>query len=256
MQRRRPLGCGRRARGRRRRGDRPSGRPRRCAIRGHPRRAGRVLAEADVRRRRGVPVTTPQADRRPTRCCASPATTPSSPSISSSHTGVVDLGSVRARAATARGRGSARATDERAHWPTVSRHLRRRRGLRLLIGRSTASRARRAVRRPARGPVRRPGGHRLARAQAGAGVRRLWHAEDGQFAKDRQRLNRLRRSRLAGRPRDRGGPAPARAVAGSRSPRHSHRPHLCADQDRSRRGQVLIAQPRGRQGALFATTAS
>ena len=106
-------------------------------------------------------------------------------------TGVVDLAAVRSRAASAYGPGSARArqaaalADGLAGSPQETR-------LRLLLGRSDL---------PA--PVAqyevRDGGRFVARVDFGWPEHRvaveydgLWHAEPGQFARDRERLNRLR----------------------------------------------------------------
>jgi hypothetical protein len=105
-------------------------------------------------------------------------------------TGIVDLASIRTLAATAQGRDSARArkacarADGLAGSPQETR-------LRLLIGRSglPAPVAQFAVRQE---------GRFLARVDFAWPDQKvaleydgLWHAEEGQFAKDRQRLNRL-----------------------------------------------------------------
>jgi G:T-mismatch repair DNA endonuclease (very short patch repair protein) len=106
-------------------------------------------------------------------------------------TGVVDLGEIRDMAAQARGPGSTRAqvaadlADGLAESPPETR-------LRLLIGLS-----------PLRTPVAQfrvvHEGRIVARPDFAWPDRKvaleydgLWHAQDGQFAKDRDRLNRLR----------------------------------------------------------------
>jgi hypothetical protein len=106
-------------------------------------------------------------------------------------TGAVALEPVRALAAVARGRGCARAraacalADGRAGSPRETR-------LRLMIGRSGLPQpvAQFTVRHEGRFVARVDFAwpeHRLALEYDG-----LWHAESGQFAKDRQRLNELR----------------------------------------------------------------
>lgn len=149
-----------------------------------------VLAEADVSRRRGVPVTTPEATA--VRLAAALPLDDAVVAIDQLiHTGVVDLARVRARAATARGRGSARArkacalADGLAASPQETR-------LRLLIRRSPLPLpvAQYDVRHDGRFAARVDFAwpdHKLALEYDG-----LWHAEAGQFAKDRQRLNKLR----------------------------------------------------------------
>lgn len=148
-----------------------------------------VLAETDVWRR-GVPVTTPEATA--VRLAAvlplDDATVAIDRLIA---TGVVDLDRVRTRAAAARGPGSARArkaaalADGLAGSPQETR-------LRLLIGRSTLPPpvAQYDVRYDGRFVARVDfawAEHKVALEYDG-----LWHAEAGQFAKDRQRLNKLR----------------------------------------------------------------
>ena len=107
------------------------------------------------------------------------------------HTGVVDLGSIRSLVAGASGAGSARArvacglADGCAESPQETR-------LRLLIGRSQLPapiaqyRIAKDGRFVARVDFAWPD-HKVALEYDG-----LWHAEDGQFAKDRERLNLLR----------------------------------------------------------------
>ena len=106
-------------------------------------------------------------------------------------TGVVDLGSIRSLVAGASGAGSARArvacglADGCAESPQETR-------LRLLIGRSQLPapiaqyRIAKDGRFVARVDFAWPD-HKVALEYDG-----LWHAEDGQFAKDRERLNLLR----------------------------------------------------------------
>jgi hypothetical protein len=103
---------------------------------------------------------------------------------------IVDLGTVRALAATAREPGAARArtacarADGLAGSPQETR-------LRLLIGRS-------GLPTPVAQFVVRVEGRFIARVDFAWPAQKvaleydgLWHAEEGQFAKDRQRLNRL-----------------------------------------------------------------
>ena len=149
-----------------------------------------VLAETDVWRRRGIPVTTPEATA--VRLCAVLQLDDAVVAIDQLiDTGVVDLARVRARAAVAGGPGSARArtaaalADGLAASPQETR-------LRLLIRRSTlpAPVAQYDVRHDGRFVARVDfawAKHKLALEYDG-----LWHAEAGQFAKDRRRLNELR----------------------------------------------------------------
>lgn len=161
----------------------------------HPRRVpGIRVRRADlpaehVQRRHDVPVTTPAAT-----VLRVAASIPGDEAVLAVDqivaSGVVDLASVRALAAAARGRGSARArrvcqlADGLAESPQESR-------LRLLIGRSSlpAPVAQFSVvhegRFVARVDFAWPGA-RVAVEYDG-----MWHAEAGQFARDRRRLNRL-----------------------------------------------------------------
>lgn len=161
----------------------------------HPRRVPGVtvrralLPPADVQRRRDVPVTTAAATA--VRLAAS---LPRDDAVVAVDrlvaAGVVDLGAVRGHAAAARGPGSARArtvcalADGLAESPQETR-------LRLLIGRSSLPSP------VAQFPVR-VDGRFVARVdfawpelEVAAEYDGLWHAEAGQFARDRQRLNRL-----------------------------------------------------------------
>jgi hypothetical protein len=105
--------------------------------------------------------------------------------------GVAELESIRVLAAADRGRGSARArivcgmADGLAQSPQETR-------LRLLVGRSTLP-------KPVAQFTVRHDGRFVARVDFAWPDRKvaleydgLWHAEPGQFAKDRQRLNKLR----------------------------------------------------------------
>ncbi|MGY1680159.1 endonuclease domain-containing protein [Geodermatophilus sp. SYSU D01176] len=142
-----------------------------------------------VLRRRGVAVTTPEAT-----AVRVAAALPGDDAVVAVDrfiaSGVVDLGSVRALAATARGPGSARArevgrlADGLAESPPETR-------VRLLMARGgLPTPVAQYVVRDARGFVARVDFAwpelRLAVEYDGA-----WHAEPGQFARDRQRLNRL-----------------------------------------------------------------
>ena len=148
-----------------------------------------ALDDRDVGRRRGIPVTTPEATaiRLAAVLFLDDAVVAIDQLIA---TGVVDL-TGRTRAAAARGRGSARArqacalADGLAGSPQETR-------LRLLIGRSglPAPVAQFTVRHDGRFVARVDFAwpeHRLVLEYDG-----LWHAETGQFARDRRRLNRLR----------------------------------------------------------------
>jgi hypothetical protein len=162
----------------------------------HPRRVPglrarrAVVPEVHRSRRRGVAVTTPEATA--VRIAAAlegdDAVVAVDRLIAS---GVVDLDRIRSLAAGAVGPGSVRArrvvalADGRAESPPETR-------LRLLIGRSHLP-------APVAQYTVRSGGRFVARVDFGWPERKvaveydgLWHAEDGQFAKDRRRLNALR----------------------------------------------------------------
>jgi uncharacterized protein DUF559 len=148
-----------------------------------------ALRPADVCGRRGLRVTTPETTAvRLAACLPTGAAVAAVDGLIAA--GVVDLAAVRARAVSAYGPGSARArsvadlADGLAGSPQESR-------LRLLIGRSTLPE-----------PVAQhrifDGGRFVARVDFAWPDRKLaveydglWHAEPGQFARDRQRLNRL-----------------------------------------------------------------
>ena len=147
------------------------------------------LAGPDVLRRCGVPTTTPEATALDLagRLEGDHAVVAVDRVLS---TGLVDLVPLRARAAQATGRGSARAravcalADERSESPQETR-------LRLLVVRSGL---------PAPVPQFsvRVDGRFVARVDLAWPDQRVaveydgrWHAEPGQFARDRQRLNRL-----------------------------------------------------------------
>jgi hypothetical protein len=161
----------------------------------HPRRiAGirvrrAVLSDLDVRGRRGLRVTTPEAT-----AVRLAALLPRDDAVVAVDqliaTGVVDLEPIRRLAALSRGPGSARArevcalADGRAESPQESR-------LRLLMLRGGL---------PAPVPQFsvRVDGRFVARVDFAWPERKvaveydgLWHAENGQFVRDRQRLNRL-----------------------------------------------------------------
>ncbi|HEX2073114.1 MAG TPA: hypothetical protein VHF92_04955 [Geodermatophilus sp.] len=148
-----------------------------------------VLDRAQLGRRRGIPVTTPEAT-----ALRLASVLPRDLAVAAVDqlvaTGVVDLAPIRALASGARGPGSARArevaglADGLAESPQETR-------LRLLIGRSSLPT-----------PVAQyrvlVDGRFVARVDFAWPERRvaleydgLWHAEPGQFARDRQRLNRL-----------------------------------------------------------------
>ena len=149
-----------------------------------------VLPERHVWRRRDLPVTTPEAT-----AARLASVLPTDAAVAAvdqlSAAGFVDLRGVRRFAEAARGPGSARArtvaglADGLAESPQKTR-------LRLLIGRSAlpppAAQFRIVVhgRFVARVDFAWPG-RKVALEYDG-----LWHAEARQFAKDRQRLNRLR----------------------------------------------------------------
>jgi very-short-patch-repair endonuclease len=154
----------------------------------HTRRA--TLRTTDVGRRSGLPVTTPAVTAlRLASVLPQDAAVVAVDQLIA--TGVVELARIRALAAAARGPGSARArvvsdlADGLAESPQETR-------LRLLIGRSTLPapvaqyRVRHAGRFVARVDFAWPD-RKVALEYDG-----LWHAEGGQFARDRERLNRLR----------------------------------------------------------------
>lgn len=161
----------------------------------HPRRVPgvrvrrAVLPSDHVRPLRDVPVTTARATT--LRLAASLALDDAVVAIDRMiASGIVDLASVRALAAAGRGPGSARArtacalADGRAESPQETR-------LRLLIGRSSLP-------SPVAQFTVRHEGRFLARVdfawpelKVALEYDGLWHAEAGQFARDRQRLNRL-----------------------------------------------------------------
>jgi very-short-patch-repair endonuclease len=161
-----------------------------CRIPGLRVRRARLSAEHRLRRS-GIPVTTPEATAVRLAACL-----PGDDGVIAVEqmvaTGIVDLFPIRAVAAIARGAGSARAravcelADGLAGSPQETR-------LRLLIHRShlprpvaqfriVDSRGRVIARPDFAWPDR-----KIALEYDG-----LWHAEPGQFAKDRGRLNRLR----------------------------------------------------------------
>jgi len=148
-----------------------------------------VLPDMDVRRLDGVRVSTPVATalRLASALALDPAVAAVDQLIALR---VVDLGTVRARAAAARGPGSARArtvaelADGLAQSPQETR-------LRLMVGRSSLPPpvAQYVVEYDGRFVARVDFGwpeHKVAVEYDG-----LWHAESGQFARDRQRLNGL-----------------------------------------------------------------
>jgi hypothetical protein len=162
----------------------------------HPRRISglrvrRAVVAPDQRRRRaGIPVTTPEATT--VRLAGS---LPGDEAVIAVDrmvaTGIVDLAPVRALAAAQRGPGSARArsvcdlADGLAGSPQETR-------LRLLIGRSGLPPPVAQYRVTHRGrPVARVD-FAWPELKVAVEYDGLWHAEDGQFAKDRRRLNRLR----------------------------------------------------------------
>jgi hypothetical protein len=148
------------------------------------------LPSFDVCRRRGLPATTPAATalRLGAVLDQDDAVVAIDQLIA---TGVVDLEPIRQRAAASTGPGSARGraavalADGLAESPPETR-------LRLLIGRS-------GLPAPVAQHRIRVGGRFVARVDFAWPDRKialeydgLWHSEDGQFARDRQRLNRLR----------------------------------------------------------------
>ena len=148
------------------------------------------LAKTDVWTRHGIPVSTPAAT-----ALRLASVLPRDRAVAAVdqliHTGVVDLNRILELAAAARGPGSARARDVAALADGLAESPQETR-LRLLIGRSglpmpaaqfivTDANGRFVARVDFAWPE-----YRLALEYDG-----LWHAESGQFAKDRQRLNRL-----------------------------------------------------------------
>jgi hypothetical protein len=161
-----------------------------CRVPGVRVRRARVPAEHRWRRA-GIPVTTAVATAVRLAGCL-----PGDDAVIAVdqmvESGIVDLGPVRALAAAQRGPGSARArsvcalADGLAESPQETR-------LRLLIHRSDLPRP------VAQYRVTDSRGGRIARVDFAWPDRKialeydgLWHAEPGQFAKDRRRLNRLR----------------------------------------------------------------
>ena len=162
----------------------------------HPRRIGGVrarlagLPDGHVGRRRGLPVTTPAAT-----AVRLAAALPHDDAVAAVDrlvaTGVVDLGPMRALAAEGRGPASIRAQSVCALADGLSESPQETR-LRLLIGRTSLPPpvAQFTVRHDGRFVARVDFAwpeHRLVLEYDG-----LWHAETGQFARDRRRLNRLR----------------------------------------------------------------
>jgi hypothetical protein len=149
----------------------------------------RALPEAWLCRRRGVAATTPEA----TALDVASALPLEDAVVAVDRmlaSGIVDLAPLRALSVSGTGAGSAKAravcglADERAESPQETR-------LRLLIGRS-------GLPAPVAQFVVRDGGRRIARVDFAWPERKvaleydgLWHGEPGQFARDRQRLNRL-----------------------------------------------------------------
>jgi len=149
-----------------------------------------LLRATDVGLRSGLPVTTPAATA-VRLASALPCDAAVAAVDQLIRTGVVDLAEIRALAASTRGPGSARArtvsdlADGLAESPPETR-------LRLLLGRSSLPapvaqfRVLHEYRFVARVDFAWPE-RKVALEYDG-----LWHAEDGQFARDRERLNRLR----------------------------------------------------------------
>jgi hypothetical protein len=148
-----------------------------------------VVDPAHVLRRRGVAATSPEAT-----AVRLAAALPRDAAVVAVDqliaTGAVDLAGVRRHAALARGPGSARArmvaalADGLAESPQETR-------LRLLVGRSSLP-------SPVAQYTVRDDGRFVARVDFAWPEQKvaleydgLWHAEAGQFARDRQRLNRL-----------------------------------------------------------------
>ncbi|WP_091109877.1 hypothetical protein [Geodermatophilus dictyosporus] len=161
----------------------------------HPVRVGGLrvcrasLAGDDVEGRRGVPATTPEATALDlARHLEGDDAVVAVDRVLAS--GLVDLGALRGRAARCTGRGSARAravcalADERSESPQETR-------LRVLLLRA-------GLPVPVPQFTVRVGGRFVARVDLAWPDLRVaveydgrWHAEAGQFARDRQRLNRL-----------------------------------------------------------------
>ena len=149
-----------------------------------------ALDPAHLRRRRGVPATSPEATA--ARLAAALAEDDAVAAVDQLiDAGVVDLLGVRRHADALRGPGAARArrvaalADGLAGSPQETR-------LRLLIGRShLPSPVAQFTIRDREGFIGRVDfawpGHKVVVEYDG-----LWHAENGQFARDRHRLNRLR----------------------------------------------------------------
>jgi hypothetical protein len=148
-----------------------------------------LVDQAHVRCRRGVAATSPEAT-----AARLAAALPRDAAVVAVDqliaTGAVDLAGVRRHAALARGPGSARArtvaalADGLAESPQETR-------LRLLVGRSSLP-------APVAQYTVRDDGRFVARVDFAWPEQKvaleydgLWHAEAGQFARDRQRLNRL-----------------------------------------------------------------
>ena len=148
-----------------------------------------VLDERDVCRRAGVPVTTPEAT-----AVALARALPLEDAVMAvdqlTRKGLAALPLVRALAAAVIGAGAGHArvacalADGRAESPQETR-------LRLLVGRS-------GLPVPVAQLTVRDGGRFVARVDFGWSAQRvaleydgLWHGEPGQFARDRDRLNRL-----------------------------------------------------------------
>jgi hypothetical protein len=148
-----------------------------------------ALPATDVTRRGGIRLSTPAATA--VRVAAALSHDAAVAAVDQLvRAGLVDLATVRARAGISRGPGSARAreivalADGLAESPQETR-------LRLLIGRSSlpVPVAQYEVRHDGRFVARTDFAwpeHKVALEYDG-----LWHAEPGQFAKDRRRLNRL-----------------------------------------------------------------
>ena len=160
-------------------------------VRVHGLRTRRAVLDPDhVWRRRGVASTSPEATAvRLAACLPQDAAVAAVDQLI--RTGAVDLLGVRRHAALARGPGSARArtvatlADGLAESPQETR-------LRLLVGRSSLP-------PPVAQFTVRVDGRFVARVDFAWPEQKialeydgLWHAEPGQFARDRRRLNRLR----------------------------------------------------------------
>lgn len=149
-----------------------------------------VVPATDVRRRRGLPVTSPEATA---LRLASLLDGDSAVAVVDQLVvrGVVDLQRVRDRAAVARGPGSARgraaaaSADGLAGSPQETR-------VRLLLRRSRLPAPVAQFRVFAEGRFVARVDFAWPEARVALEYDGLWHAEPGQFARDRQRLNRLR----------------------------------------------------------------